>query len=65
MRLIEQKLHKIHAEARLSRGVGSGGVTSERGEGQLPVTFARVSQVTEGSPAAYAVSLCVCVCVCE
>ena len=56
MKLMEEKLYKIHAEARLRRGVESEGVV-RGGEGRrLPETFARVSQVTENSPAATAVS---------
>ena len=55
MKLIEEKLHQLHAETRLRRGAESEGVA--RGEERiLPTTFARVSQVTDGSPAASAVS---------
>ena len=58
MKLIEQRLHQIHAEARLRRSsAGSEGMAGGSGEEKkLPKTFARVSQVTEGSPAATAVS---------
>lgn len=52
---MEERLHEIHAAARLKReessGYGGGG-----GKKPLPSTFARVSQVTEGSPSAIAVS---------
>lgn len=57
MNLIEERLHQIHADARLRRGAGLSG--EEGGSGSkrvLPATFARVSQVTEGSPSAIAVS---------
>lgn len=58
MKLIEGKLHQIHAEARLRRSSeGSEGMAGGSGEEKkLPKTFARVSQVTEGSPASAAVS---------
>ena len=71
MKLIEEKLHVIHADARLRRGEGSGVTGGRRGRGNtLPMTFARVSQISDGSPSAIAVSIandpsvCVCVCVC-
>lgn len=55
MKLIEEKLHQIHAEVRLRKGVESGGVA--RGEERkLPETFARISQISDGSPADTAVS---------
>ena len=68
MKMIEEKLHVIHADARLRRGEGSG-VTGGRRENTLPMTFARVSQISDGSPSAIAVSIVndpsVCVCVCR
>ena len=70
MKMIEDKLHVIHADARLRRGEGSG-VTGERRGNTLPTTFARVSQISDGSPSVIAVSIvndpsvCVCVCVCR
>ena len=57
MKLMEETLHQIHAEARLRRGAESEGVARGEGERKLPKTFARVSQVTGGSPAATAVSV--------
>ena len=66
MKMIEDKLHVIHADARLRRGEGSG-VTGGRRETTLPTAFARVSQISDGSPSAIAVSIAndpsVCVCV--
>ena len=57
MKLIEERLHEIHWEARRRREAGvSGEGGGGREEGKvLPATFARVSQVTEGSPSAIAV----------
>ena len=57
MKLIEERLHEIHLEARRRREAGvSGEGGGGREEGKvLPETFARVSQVTEGSPSAIAV----------
>ena len=56
MRVIEERLHKIHADTRLQREAGLGGPGGGReGERALPTTFARVTQVTEGSPSATAV----------
>ena len=54
MKLIEQKLHEIHSEARRRKpesGSEGGGVP----RAALPGTFARVSMVAEGSPSALAV----------
>ena len=56
MKLIEEKLHQIHAETRLRRGAESEGVARGEERRILPTAFARVSQVTDGSPAASAVS---------
>jgi 26S proteasome non-ATPase regulatory subunit 9 len=56
MKLIEEKLHQLHAETRLRRGAESEGVARGEERRILPMTFARVSQVTDGSPAASAVS---------
>lgn len=56
MKLMEERLHKIHADTRLRKGAGLGGEGGgEEGKTALPPTFARVSQVTEGSPSALAV----------
>jgi 26S proteasome non-ATPase regulatory subunit 9 len=54
MKLIEEKLHQLHAETRLRRGAESEGVARGEERRILPMTFARVSQVTDGSPAASA-----------
>lgn len=54
MKLIEEKLHQIHAETRLRRGAESEGVARGEERRILPTVFARVSQVTDGSPAASA-----------
>ena len=51
MKLIEDKLHELHADAR-DRGVVTGGATRERDQIKA---FARVSLVSERSPASAAV----------
>lgn len=59
MKLIEQKLHEIHSEAR--RRKSESGTESEGAPRvTLPPTFARVSMVAEGSPSALAVRDIVC-----
>ena len=68
MKLIEEKLHQLHAEAKEKKLVtqqkpeGSAHRAEEGGESKSPLKgFARVNVVTDGSPAALAVSmLCVC-----
>lgn len=55
MKLMEERLHKIHADTRLRKGAGLSGEGGGEGKKVLPPTFARVSQVTEGSPSALAV----------
>ena len=59
MRLIEEKLHQIHAEAKLQSQQKSGAAqTEERGEREAPLRgFAKINIVTGGSPADLAVSL--------
>ena len=56
MKLIEENLHAIHADTRHRREAGSGGGGGGR-EDTLPTPFAKVSQISEGSPSAIAVSL--------
>lgn len=55
MKLIEERLHMIHADTRLRRESGLGGEGGGEVEKVLPPTFARVSQVTDGSPSSLAV----------
>ena len=58
MRLIEEKLHEIHAETRRRRSESGSGETKDRERPPESLrTFARVSQVTEGSPSALAVRI--------
>ena len=53
MRLIEQHLHVIHAEAREKGYVSTNTEKSE--EEDKVVTFARITMISEGSPASIAV----------
>ena len=56
MQVIEQKLHVIHAEARQRRESNSDQQTQDERKVEVPQGFCRVNAVSEGSPAALAVS---------
>lgn len=56
MKLMEERLHVIHADTRLRRESGLGEEEGEEVEEKLlPPTFAQVSQVSDGSPSSLAV----------
>ena len=61
MKLLEKKLHQLHAEERERRG-STDELPSNR---TVPINsgFVRVNEVSPGSPAATAVSVCVIWCV--
>ena len=54
MKIIEEKIHDLHTEARARGTVSSGRPLQEKYAEREP--YARVSMVTEGSPAKIAVS---------
>ena len=56
MQVIEEKLHVIHAEARQRRESNSDQQTQDERKEEVPQGFCRVNAVSEGSPAALAVS---------
>ena len=56
MRVIEQKLHSIHAEARQRIGSDSSQPAPSGRRAEALRGFCRVNAVSEGSPAALAVS---------
>ena len=75
MEAVEKKIHDIHAEAR-EAGKVTNEQTARQSGAPVPKAFAKINSVTDGSPAAVAVSLsicplllyswvlCVCMCVC-
>ena len=56
MQVVEQKLHVIHTEARQRRESNSDQQTQDGRRVEVPQGFCRVNAVSEGSPAALAVS---------
>lgn len=76
MEAVEKKIHDIHAEAR-EAGKVTNEQTARQSGAPVPKAFAKINSVTDGSPAAVAVSLsicplllyswvlCVCGCVCK